>query len=328
MMFLVTGGAGFIGSNIVEELLHRGEKVRVLDNFSNGKKENLSFVLNPQGDTNRGDFELIEGDIRSLSDCRKACEGVDYVLHQGALGSVPKSVNDPATYNEVNISGTLNMLLAARDAGVKRFVYASSSSVYGGAGSDSDSEITSVAEIMMPDPKSPYAVSKLVGEYYGRVFYQIFGLETVSLRYFNIFGPRQDPHSEYSAVIPKFMKALLNKQRVTIYGDGEQTRDFTYVNNVVSANIQACLASEEACGQAFNIACGRRLSINQLYKELVKLLDLDSLNLTPIYAAPRTGDVRHSLANISKARSILGYDPKTDFRDALAKTARYFKSIF
>ncbi|HIC92162.1 MAG TPA: SDR family oxidoreductase [Syntrophaceae bacterium] len=339
-MFLVTGGAGFIGSNIVEELLRRGEKVRVLDNFSNGKKENLSFILNPRP-THQIYFDLIEGDIRNISTCHKACKGVDYVLHQAALGSVPRSIDDPVTTNEVNITGTLNMLIAARDAKVKRFIYASSSSIYGGIASNhvnpmdpkghvnsinSANPITPLTEAMPPNPKSPYAVTKLVGEHYCKVFYSIYGLETISLRYFNIFGPRQDPNSQYAAVIPKFVKALLNGQMATIYGDGEQTRDFTYVANVVQANIKASYASKEALGMAFNIACGQNASINQLYRELVRLLNLDSLNLTPIYAASRPGDVRHSLADISRARSLLGYEPKINFRDGLAKTVEWFKS--
>lgn len=342
-MFLVTGGAGFIGSNIVEELLHRGRKVRVLDNFFNGKKENLSFILNPRStkQVNPTNFDLIEGDIRNISTCHKACKGVDYVLHQAALGSVPRSIDDPITTNEVNITGTLNMLIAARDAKVKRFIYASSSSIYGGITSNdvnpinpknqlnsinSANPITPLTEIMPPNPKSPYAVTKLVGEYYCKVFYTIYGLETISLRYFNIFGPRQDLSSQYAAVIPKFVKALLNGQMATIYGDGEQTRDFTYVDNVVQVNIQACNASKEVCGQAFNIACGQNASINQLYWELVQLLNLSSLNMTPIYAASRPGDVRHSLADTSKARNLLGYEPRTDFRDGLAKTVEWFKS--
>lgn len=339
-MFLVTGGAGFIGSNIVEELLRRGKKVRVLDNFSNGKKENLSFILNPYS-TKQIYFDLIEGDIRDISTCHKACKGVDYVLHQAALGSVPRSIDDPITTNEVNITGTLNMLITARDAKVKRFIYASSSSIYGGITSEdvnpmgpktrvnsinSVNPVTSLTEITPSNPKSPYAVSKLVGEHYCKVFYTIYGLETISLRYFNIFGPRQDPNSQYAAVIPKFVKALLNGQMATIYGDGEQTRDFTYVDNVVQANIKACNASKEACGQAFNIACGQNASINQLYWELVRLLNLSSSNVAPIYAAPRPGDVRHSLADTSKARNLLSYEPKTDFRDGLAKTVEWFKS--
>ncbi len=258
--YLVTGGAGFIGSHIVETLLQRGERVRVLDNFSTGKRENIKPFLDR--------IELIEGDIRSYHTVREAVDGVDFILHQAALPSVPRSVKDPITSNEVNVTGTLNILDAARDAKVKRLIYASSSSIYG------DLEVLPKTEDMLPRPLSPYAVAKLSGEKYCQVFTRLYGLETVSLRYFNVFGPRQDPHSQYSAVIPKFVDLIRSGQQPLVHGDGEQSRDFTYVGNVVHANLLACEQGlEELAGEVFNIACGRRITINMLIKHINDLLD-------------------------------------------------------
>jgi len=300
--YLVTGGAGFIGSNIVEKLVENKEKVRVLDNFSTGKKENLKQVA--------ANIDLIEGDIRDLATCQKAMEGVDFCLHQAALPSVQRSVEDPLTTNEVNVNGTLNILFAAKEAAVKRVVYAGSSSAYG------NTPTLPKREDMTPNPLSPYAVTKLVGEYYCRAFQATFGLSTVILRYFNVFGPRQDPNSLYSAVIPKFITAMLSGNSPTIYGDGEQSRDFTYIENVVQANLLACKAKGIE-GEIFNIAMGERVIINELIGYIDDLL---ATSLTPAYAEPRAGDVKHSLADISKAEKLLGYHPKVSFEEGLGKT--------
>lgn len=302
-LYLVTGGAGFIGSHIVEALLERKDRVRVLDNFSTGKRENLVPFL--------GRIELIEGDIRSYHTVREAVDGVDYILHQAALPSVPRSVKDPITSNEVNVTGTLNMLDAARDARVQRLIYASSSSIYG------DLETLPKTEDMLPKPLSPYAVAKLAGEKYCQVFTRLYGLETVSLRYFNVFGPRQDPHSQYSAVIPKFVNMISSGQPPRIFGDGEQSRDFTYVANVVHANLLACEKGlEELPGEVFNIACGKRITINMLIQQINQILGTD---ISADYTDPRAGDVKHSLANIGKARQFLGYEPAVEFRGGLQK---------
>jgi len=299
--FLVTGGAGFIGSNIVETLIESGEKVRVLDNFSTGKRENLEAL--------KKGIELIEGDIRSYHIVRDAVEGIDFVLHQAALPSVPRSVKDPVTTNEVNVNGTLNILNASKDAGVKRVVYASSSSIYG------DLEILPKTEEMLPKPLSPYAVAKLAGEKYCQVFTKIYGLETVSLRYFNVFGPHQDPASQYSAVIPKFIQIIGDGNSPTIFGDGEQSRDFTYVKNVVHANLLACESGlENLSGEVFNIACGKRITINSLVESINEILGTAA---KPEYTDPRTGDVKHSLANIGKAQQFLGYQIEVEFFDGL-----------
>lgn len=297
--YLVTGGAGFIGSNIVEELLKKGEFVRVLDNFSTGRRSNLENFKN--------DIDLIEGDIRSYHVVQKACQGIDFVLHQAALPSVPRSIFDPITSNEVNVNGTLNILHAAKECKVTRVIYASSSSVYG------DNPKSPKSEDFIPNPKSPYAVSKLTGEYYCRVFYQIYGLETVSLRYFNVFGLRQDPNSQYSAVIPKFLKMMKNGNSPTINGDGNQSRDFTYVKNNVEANILACTAPH-AAGKVFNIACGESYSLNQLVEMLNVIL---GTHLQPIYGPERSGDVKHSLADIQRAQEDLNYRPLVMFQDGL-----------
>ncbi|HHV77980.1 MAG TPA: SDR family oxidoreductase [Syntrophothermus lipocalidus] len=309
-LYLVTGGAGFIGSHLVEELIKRGERVRVIDNLSTGRKENIEPFLS--------EIEFIEGDIRDLGLVRKVMVGVDYVLHQAAVPSVPRSVRDPLATNSANVDGTLNVLIAARDAGVKRVVYASSSSVYG------DTPVLPKHEGMKPEPRSPYAVSKLAGEFYCQVFYHVYGLETVALRYFNVFGPRQDPKSEYAAVVPKFITALLHGEPPVIFGDGEQSRDFTYVSNVVEANLLAAKA-EQVAGEVFNIACGERITINELARLLIEIIGV-SCYLQPKYAPPRPGDVRHSLADVSKARELLGYKVKVDIREGLERTVEWYRS--
>lgn len=335
MRLLVTGGAGFIGSNIVEELLIRNYSVRVLDNFSTGKRENL---LVPLGKDFAKDIELIEGDIRSFHIVQQAVKGIDVILHQAALPSVPRSIKDPITSNEVNVVGTLNILDAAKENGVKRVVYASSSSVYG------DNPELPKHEGMMPNPLSPYAVSKLAGEKYCQVYSRLYGIETVILRYFNVFGPRQDPNSEYSAVIPKFIKLISNNQSPTIYGDGTQSRDFTYVANVVEANILA--ATKEDCpkdeygnaGLVMNCACHGQVTLNALVHELNVLLSLprpfDSPDesgqaaqgdsgVKPIYAEPRHGDIKHSFANINLIKKNLNFEPSINFIDGLKKTIEF-----
>ncbi|MCK4394582.1 SDR family oxidoreductase, partial [Candidatus Bipolaricaulota bacterium] len=274
-LYLVTGGTGFIGSHLVERLVQDGQRIRVIDNLSTGKKENLEPFLS--------EIEFIEGDVRDSELLREAMDSVDYVLHQAAIPSVPRSVEDPLTTNSANVGGTLNVLLAARDAGVKRVVYASSSSIYG------DSPVLPKKETMAPDPRSPYAVSKLAGELYCQVFHRVYGLETVCLRYFNVFGPRQDPNSQYSGVVAKFITSLLEGKQVTIFGDGEQSRDFTYVENVVEANLLAVKA-DGVSGGVLNIACGDRLSVNELARLLAEIVGADP-KLEPRYAAPRPGDV-------------------------------------
>ncbi len=301
MTYLVTGGAGFIGSNLVEELLKRGESVRVLDNFSTGKRENLKDFIN--------DIELIEGDIRSYHIVKQAVKGIDVVFHQAALPSVPRSINDPITSNEVNVGGTLNMLDASKEAGVKRFVFASSSSIYG------DTPELPKHEGMTPNPLSPYAVSKLASEKYCSVFAKVYGLHTVALRYFNVFGPRQDPNSQYSAVIPKFIKLISNNEQPTIYGDGTQTRDFTYVANVVEANI---LAATKDCepGLLMNAACNDQIELNYLVKEINRLLNK---NIEPIYAEHRKGDILHSFADIQLIKEKLNFNPKFGFNEGIKK---------
>ena len=316
--YLVTGGAGFIGSNLVKALLEQGDQVRVLDNLSTGKRENLNFIA--QAATSR--FELMEEDICDIEICRKACTDVEYVLHHAALGSVFRSIDNPIETQEVNVTGTLNLLVASREAKIRRFVYASSSSVYGDV-SSSPGEIIPKQEGMTPRPKSPYAVSKLASEYYAQVFYHLYGLETVILRYFNVFGERQDPNSIYSAVIPKFIQSLLNRKPPTIYGDGEQSRDFTYVGNVIQANLKACKASSVVAGEVINIACSERVSINQLYQ---KLAHTTGQNYPPLYAQSRPGEVRHSLADITKAKKLLGYTPEVDWENGLVKTINWFTS--
>ena len=306
-VYLVTGGAGFIGSHLVEELVKRGEQVRVLDNFSTGKRENLSDLQEK--------IELVEGDIRSYHIVREVVQGVDFVLHQGALPSVPRSINDPITTNEVNVGGTLNILDAARDAGVKRVVYASSSSVYGA------NKALPKREDMIPQPISPYAVAKLTGEKYCHVFSRTYGLETVALRYFNVFGPRQDPQSQYSAVIPRFIVGMMEGQELTIHGDGSQSRDFTYVSNVVEANLLAVHA-EGVSGEAFNLACGASMSLNEVVEKIAQTLDCEG-NI--VYGPPRSGDVARSQADISRAGKYLGYEPLVEAREGLERVVLWFR---
>ena len=311
LSFLITGGAGFIGSNIVEYLLKYGaKKVRVLDNFSNGYKENLTeFMDNPL-------FELVEGDIRDLDTCKKAMVDIDYVSHQAALGSVPRSINDPATSNEVNISGFLNMLIALKESEtVKRMTYAASSSTYG------DSKSLPKVEDTIGNPLSPYAVTKYVNELYADVFGKTYGTDVIGLRYFNVFGPKQSPNGAYAAVIPLFMQALKDNKPSKINGDGEQTRDFTFVDNAVQANVRGFFAPKEASNEVFNVACGERITVNYLWDSL--RIAAES-NLDAIYGPPRQGDVRDSLADISKANRLMGYEPKYTVREGLKITWDYF----
>lgn len=308
MKYLVTGGAGFIGSNIVKELLKQGQDVRVLDNFATGKRENiLPLMTNPH-------LTVIEGDLRSFHIVRTAVKGVDYILHQGALPSVPRSINDPITTNDVNILGTLNILEAAKEFRVKRVICASSSSIYG------NSETLPKIETMPVNPMSPYALTKYAQERYCQIYYNLYGLETVSLRYFNVFGPNQDPTSQYSAVIPKFIKLISEDKEPIIYGDGSQSRDFTYVENNVLANILACTA-EKAPGEVINIACGESYTL----LDLVKMInDILGKNIEPQFAPERPGDVKHSWASIDKAKEILDYEVKVDFKEGLKRTIACF----
>ena len=313
MHYLVTGGAGFIGSNLVSALLAEGRKVRVLDNFLTGKRENLLGLAERYGDS----FQLIEGDLRDIEATRRAAEGAEFVLHQGALPSVPRSVADPVLSNEINVSGTVNLLVAARDAGVKRVVFAASSSAYG------DTPELPKRESMTPNPKSPYAAQKFAGEQYMRIFHEVYGLETVSLRYFNVFGPNQDPASTYAAVIPRFITAVLTGTPPTIYGDGLQTRDFTYIDNVVRANVQACEAPKEACGKVVNIACGDRVSLLDI---LEIVYGLAGRRVAPRFEPLRAGDVRDSLADITLAKELLGYEPRVGFPEGLYRTFDFFRN--
>jgi nucleoside-diphosphate-sugar epimerase len=306
---LVTGGAGFIGSNLTEALLAQGHRVRVLDNFSTGKKENLKF------DEEYPSLEIIDGDIRDPGTCQKAMEEIDDVFHQAAFPSVQQSIEDPLTSNSVNVEGTLNILVAAREAGAKRLIYASSCAVYG------DTPALPEGEELSPNPLSPYALQKYIGEEYCRLFFQLYGLETVSLRYFNIFGPKQDPASLYSAVIPRFIDALLDGRPPVVFGDGEQSRDFTFIDNVVQANLLAMTAGF-GHGEAVNIACGKETSLNQLIALLKKIL---GSKVSPIYRGPVKGDVRHSLADIRKGRRLLNYDPQIGMEAGLEKTVEYFR---
>jgi nucleoside-diphosphate-sugar epimerase len=305
--YLVTGGAGFIGSNIAIELVRRGETVRVIDNLATGRKENLDEILE--------EVEFIEGDICDPDLMRQAVSGVDYILHQAAIPSVARSVEDPMTTNQANVTGTLNLLIASRDAGVRRVVFASSSSVYG------DSPTLPKREDMPPAPLSPYAASKLIGEHYCRIFQDLYGLETISLRYFNVFGPRQDPASQYAAVIPIFITAVASDRQPTVYGDGLQSRDFTFVENVIQANLLACSAPKEATGKVYNVACGERLTLLDLLGELGRILDKKP---QAIFESPRPGDVKHSLADISLAKKHLAFDPKVSFTEGLRRTVAWF----
>jgi UDP-N-acetylglucosamine 4-epimerase len=309
--FLVTGGSGFIGSNIVEYLLLNNAKhVRVLDNFLTSSKENLVPF------SSYSNLEIIEGDITDIEICRKACAGMDFVTHQAALGSVPRSLKEPHRTNHINVGGFVNMLSAAKDAGVKRFVYASSSSVYG------DEPSLPKVENRIGRQLSPYAVSKYTNELYADVFHRAYGMEIIGLRYFNIFGPRQDPNGMYAAVIPIFVDKILKREPVYIDGDGEQTRDFTFVENAVQANIKAMLCSNsDAIGQVYNIACGSNFSVNYLYNQIAKILRSDH---TCTYRDSRQGDIRNSLADISKACELIGYDPKFSFEEGLDITVNSF----
>jgi nucleoside-diphosphate-sugar epimerase len=305
--YLVTGGAGFIGSHLTEELVRRGHRVRVADNLVTGKRRNLDHI--------RG-VEFLEGDLADLAFAKTATDGMEFVLHQAALASVPRSVKDPITSNRANIDATLNVLVASRDAGVKRVVYAGSSSVYG------DTPTLPKHEGMTPNPLSPYALQKLVGEEYCRMFTRLYGLETVTIRYFNVFGPRQDPGSPYSGVISLFATALLESRRPTIYGDGEQTRDFTYVANVVDGVLKACEA-RDANGQTINVATSSRMSLNELLKVMNRLV---GTSLEPLRQEPRTGDVKDSQADISKAKSLLGYQPTVSSEEGLKRTLEWYRS--
>ncbi|RYD57364.1 MAG: SDR family oxidoreductase [Sphingobacteriales bacterium] len=313
--FLVTGGAGFIGSHITEYLLKHGAgKVRVLDNLSTGFQRNIDlFTDNPN-------FEFIKGDIRDYETCKKACEGIDYVTHQAALGSVPRSIVDPVTSNEVNVSGFLNMMTAAKDAKVKTFVYASSSSVYG------DEPNLPKREEKVGNPLSPYAVTKKTNELYADVFAKLYGMKVVGFRYFNVFGPRQDPDGPYAAVIPLFVSGIINQKPVYINGDGEQTRDFTFVDNAVQANVRGMLTDNEAAfGEVYNVAVGENFSVNLLYNLVKENLGLQH---EPTYRDPRAGDIRNSLADISKAENLLGYNPTQRFKDGLKLTVEFFEQIY
>jgi UDP-N-acetylglucosamine 4-epimerase len=308
--FLVTGGAGFIGSNLCGALLEMGHKVRCLDDLSNGKQENVDLFLdNPN-------YSFIKGDIRDLDTCMKACEGARYVLHQAAWGSVPRSIKMPLLYESINIMGTLNMLEAARQNGVEKFVYASSSSVYG------DEPNLPKKEGVEGNLLSPYAVTKMVDEEYAKQYFMHYGLDTYGLRYFNVFGRRQDPEGAYAAVIPKFIKQLLDGEQPVINGDGKQSRDFTYIENVIEANLKACKAPKEAAGQAFNIAYGGREYLIDIYYVLTKALGKD---IEPKFGPDREGDIKHSNADISKARELLGYDPDWDFAKGIEAAIEWYK---
>ncbi len=305
--FLVTGGAGFIGSNIAAKLVSQGCFVRVVDNLLTGKKSNLTGIMDK--------IEFIEADMGDEKIARTAMKDIDVVLHQGALPSVPRSVDDPAATHKHCVDATFTLLLAARDAGIKRFVYASSSSAYG------DTPTLPKVESMPPQPLSPYAVGKLAGEYYCSVFYKVFGLETISLRYFNVFGPHQDPTSQYAAAIPAFVTAILEDEPPTVFGDGEQSRDFTYVDNVVEANLLAARV-EHTAGEVLNIACGQAVTVNETIDVINELL---GKNIEPLYDAPRPGDVKHSLADITLAQQIIGYKPLISFKQGLQKAIDWYR---
>ena len=307
MKFLVTGGAGFIGSHIADALVGNSDKVKVIDDFSSGRMENLQPVLNK--------IELIKGDIRNKELVAKAAEGVDYILHQAALRSVPKSLANPELYNDVNINGTLNILTAARDAKVKRVVIASSSSIYG------DIEKFPEREDFLPELISPYGLTKLAAEYYSRIFNKIYGLETVNLRYFNVFGPRQSLENEYAVVIPKFITCILKDEPPPVHGDGKQTRDFTYIANVVQANIKSAVTPGIKC-EVFNIACGKAYAVLDIIKYVNKILGKD---IKPKFGPIRPGDTKHTLADISKARKLIGFKPEIGFEEGLKKTIEYFR---
>lgn len=309
-VFTVTGGAGFIGSNLCEALLQKGYRVRCLDNLSTGREENLKPLLTYEH------FTFIKGDICDLDTCNKVCEGADYVLHQAAWGSVPRSIEMPLYYEEVNIRGTLNMMEAARQAGVKRFVYASSSSVYG------DSKELPKVEGREGRLLSPYALTKRTDEEYGKLYAELYGLETVGLRYFNVFGRRQDPDGAYAAVIPRFIRLLLKGEAPMIHGDGLQSRDFTYIENVIEANLKACASKEAVAGEAFNVAYGGQETILSMYGTICREL---GVSIEPVFVEPRKGDIRHSNANIDKAGRLLSYHPEYDFKKGLHLTIDWYR---
>ena len=309
-VFLVTGGAGFIGSNLCEAILNMGYKVKCLDNLSTGRKENIDMFRNNDL------YTFIKGDIRELEVCKSVCEDVDYVLNQAAWGSVPRSIEMPLLYEEINIKGTLNMMEAARICGVKKFVFASSSSVYG------DHPFLPKKEGQEGNLLSPYALTKRVDEEYGKLYKSLYGLDTYALRYFNVFGRRQDPSGVYAAVIPKFIKQLLNGETPTINGDGKQSRDFTYIDNVIEANLKACLAPSNVAGNAFNIAYGEREYLIDIYYELCEAL---CVNKEPIFGLTRKGDIKHSNADISKAKELLGYNPEYSFSDGIKLAIDWYK---
>jgi len=307
MRYLVTGGAGFIGSHLVEHLVGEGHQVVVVDDFSTGKRENLDGL--------RTKIELIEDTVTDAATCARACRNVDFVLHQAALASVPRSLCDPVATHHANVTGTLNVLLAAKQAGVRRVVYAASSSAYGNT-----TELPKQEE-MVPRPLSPYAVSKLAGEHYCRALTASFGIETVALRYFNIFGPRQDPASQYAAVVPKFIASAQSNEGPVIYGDGEQTRDFTFVANAVRANMLACVATTAACGEVFNVGCGARISVNELWARIAALVECTA---QPHYVPARAGDVRDSLASLERSQRLLGYTPAVTIDDGLRSSVEWY----
>ena len=311
--FLITGGAGFIGSNLVEYLLkYNAGKVRVLDNFSTGFIKNIQeFAIHPA-------FELIEGDIRDYNTCKKAIEGIDYISHQAALGSVPRSINDPGTTNEVNISGFLNILVAAKESDVKRMVYAASSSTYG------DSIQLPKTEKNIGNPLSPYAITKYVNELYADVFSRVYNFNTIGLRYFNVFGPKQDPNGHYAAVIPLFIKAALENKAPVIFGNGETSRDFTFIENVIQANIKALFTADIEKSEVINIAFGERTSLNSLWNQISRLADN---HLQPLYREERKGDVKHSLADIKKAKNLIGYQPEFSVASGLEIALNWYKNM-
>lgn len=309
-IFLVTGGAGFIGSNLCEAILEKGYKVRCLDNLSTGKQENVDLFID------NSNYDFFNGDIRNPEICVEACKGVDFVLHQAAWGSVPRSIEMPLFYEEVNIKGTLNMMEAARKNGVKKFVYASSSSVYG------DEPVLPKTEGREGNLLSPYALTKRVDEEYGKMYTKLYDLDTYGLRYFNVFGKRQDPNGSYAAVIPKFIKQLLNDEQPTINGDGKQSRDFTYIENVIEANLRACKASQDSAGNAFNIAYGGREYLLSIYEDLCEALEKD---IKPIFGPERKGDIKHSNADISKAKKMIGYSPEWSFGRGIKEAINWYK---
>jgi nucleoside-diphosphate-sugar epimerase len=311
-IYLITGIAGFIGSNLAYELLRRGEQVRGFDNFETGKHENIAEL--------QGKVDFRELDLLDAQGVAKMSRGVDYILHQAAIPSVPRSVEDPVSSHNANITGTLNLLMGARDAKVKRVIYAASSAAYG------DTPTLPKQESMLPSPISPYAVQKLTGELYLTSFYRVYGVETVSLRYFNIFGPRQDPTSQYSGVLAKFITQMLAGKPCTIYGDGEQSRDFTYIENAMNANLLACQApAAKVAGKVFNVATGTRFSLNETFRILSKIIGYSS---PPMYAEPRAGDVKHSLADISRAKESMAYQPTVSFEEGLRRTVDWYKKAF